>query len=273
MVHFPRQTNPARRDSQNSEAYLIGSGIACLSAALHLVKDAQVPPGNIHILDGSPEAGGGLKTLGDAKDGYFLPMDGNPHFHGECLERLLDMIPDMSQGTGMGEMQGRSQGREGEEGGKRSLMQRIREREGFEKSKEKEAETRGPQVRGVKMGDKGIELFPAGKFQLGMKYRMSLVGLMMENEASIGMKKIEEVFDKEFFDTSFWMLWSSTYVPLHPWQGMSANEISDLPCSRGTALQNSNAICASTSKTSDRSTTSRPPTAPSTTSSSRPLAL
>ncbi|CEL10212.1 hypothetical protein ASPCAL13336 [Aspergillus calidoustus] len=216
MVHFPRQTNPARRDSQNSEAYLIGSGIACLSAALHLVKDAQVPPGNIHILDGSPEAGGGLKTLGDAKDGYFLPMDGNPHFHGECLERLLDMIPDMSQGTGMGEMQGRSQGREGEEGGKRSLMQRIREREGFEKSKEKEAETRGPQVRGVKMGDKGIELFPAGKFQLGMKYRMSLVGLMMENEASIGMKKIEEVFDKEFFDTSFWMLWSSTFA-LQPW--------------------------------------------------------
>ncbi|KAL2787773.1 streptococcal 67 kDa myosin-cross-reactive antigen like family-domain-containing protein [Aspergillus keveii] len=224
MVHFPRPAQPARRDSQNSEAYLIGSGIAALSAALHLVKDAQMPPGNIHILDGSPDSGGGLKTQGDAMDGYFLPMDGNPHFHGECLERLLDMIPDMNQGQmqgmGMGEMPGRSrsQGQEGElEGGKRSVMQRIREREGFEMGKEKEADTKGQgQVRGVKMGENGVELFHAGKFQIAMKYRMSLVGLMMENEASMGTKKIEDVFDKEFFDTSFWMLWSSTFA-LQPW--------------------------------------------------------
>jgi hypothetical protein len=130
------------------------------------------------------------------------------------------MIPDMNQGQmqgmGMGEMQGRSrsEGQEGElEGGKRSVMQRIREREGFEMGKEKEADTKGQgQVRGVKMGERGVELFHAGKFQIAMKYRMSLVGLMMENEASMGTKKIEDVFDKEFFDTSFWMLWSSTYV-------------------------------------------------------------
>ncbi|KAJ0418685.1 streptococcal 67 kDa myosin-cross-reactive antigen like family-domain-containing protein [Aspergillus carlsbadensis] len=211
MVHFPRPVHPPRRDSQNSEAYLIGSGIAALSAALHLMKDAQVPPGNIHILDGSPDSGGGLKTQGDSMDGYFLPMDGNPHFHGECVERLLDMIPER------GQMQGMSQ--EGDEGKMRSVMEMIREREGSEK-KEKEADTRGAQgqgqVRGVKMGDNGAELFHAGKFQIAMKYRMSLVGLMMENEASMGTKKIEDVFDKEFFDTSFWMLWSSTFA-LQPW--------------------------------------------------------
>jgi oleate hydratase len=280
MVHFPRPVHAPRRDSQNSEAYLIGSGIAALSAALHLIKDAQVPPGNIHILDGSPDSGGGLKTQGDAMDGYFLPMDGNPHFHGECLERLLDMIPDMNQGQmqGMGEMPGRSrsEGQEGElEGGKRSVMQRIREREGFEMGKGKETDTKGTQgqVRGVKMGEKGVELFHAGKFQIAMKYRMSLVGLMMENEASMGTKKIEDVFDKEFFNTSFWMLWSSTYVSFSYQVGISANGLLDSPCSPGTAPQNSSAISASTSRNSARSTTSKPRTAPSTTFSSRPWAL
>ncbi|KAL2813421.1 oleate hydratase [Aspergillus granulosus] len=207
MVHFPRPVPPPRRDSKASEAWLIGSGIANLSAALHLIKDALVPPGNIHILDGSPDSGGGLKIHGDAVDGYFLPMDGNPHFHGECVEKMLDMIP-------------REAG--GEEGAaanqKKSIMERIRERERVEKEKDKDTESRRAQaqVRGVKMGDNGIELLHAGRFQVGIKYRMALVGLMMENEASTGAKKIEDVFDKAFFETSFWMLWSSTFA-LQPW--------------------------------------------------------
>ncbi|KAL2844497.1 oleate hydratase [Aspergillus pseudoustus] len=206
MVHFPRPAQARRRDSKSSEAWLVGSGVANLSTALHLMKDAQVPPGNIHILDGSHESGGGLKIHGDATDGYFLPMDGNPHFHGECVERLLDMIPGATEGA--------------EE--RKSVMEGIREREGVmrEKEKEKDPEARQAQaraqVRGVKMGDKGVEMFHAGKFQVGMKHRMTLVGLMMENETSVGTKKIEDVFDKTFFDTSFWMLWSSTFA-LQPW--------------------------------------------------------
>ncbi|KAL3456991.1 streptococcal 67 kDa myosin-cross-reactive antigen like family-domain-containing protein [Aspergillus heterothallicus] len=213
MVHFPRPAHPLRRDSQNSEAWLIGSGVAALSAALHLIKDAQVPPGNIHILDRSPDSGGGLKIRGDAEDGYFLPMDGNPHFHGECVERLLDMIPGevlMQEGAANYE--------------RRTVMEGIRQMEAGgkegEKGMEKDTESRQAQaraqVRGVKMGENGVELFHAGRFQIGMKHRMALVGLMMENETSIGTKKIEEVFDKPFFETSFWMLWSSTFA-LQPW--------------------------------------------------------
>ncbi|KAL4863598.1 hypothetical protein BDV12DRAFT_177290, partial [Aspergillus spectabilis] len=178
--HFPR------RDSKNIEAWLVGSGIASLTAAIHLIKDAKVPAGNIHILDSSPESGGGLKTHGDATDGYFLPMDGNPHFHGECIERLLSLIPDETNSD-------------------KSVMDMIRERS-------HESEPRHAQARAVKQGASGAELFHPHGLQIGIKHRMGLVTMMMESEMSLGKRKIEEIFDKSFFDTSFWMLWSSTFA-------------------------------------------------------------
>ncbi|KAL4786879.1 oleate hydratase [Aspergillus varians] len=182
--------HPGRRDSKNIEAWLVGSGIASLTAAIHLVKDGNVPAGNVHILDASPESGGGLKTHGNATDGYFLPMDGNPHFHGECIERLLALIPS-------------------EVDSKKSVMDMIRQRA-------ESTETLPAQARGIKQGASGAEVFHPHGLQVGIKQRMTLVSLMMENEMSMGMKKIEDVFDKSFFDTSFWMLWSTTFA-LQPW--------------------------------------------------------
>ncbi|KAL5342670.1 oleate hydratase [Aspergillus crustosus] len=180
-----------RRDSKNIEAWLVGSGIASLTSAIHLIKDAKVPAGNIHILDSSPESGGGLKTHGDATDGYFLHMDGNPHFHGECVERLLSMIPDNVNSE-------------------KSVMDMIRERS------QAETEVRPAQARAVKQGAMGAELYHTHGFQIGIKHRMGLVTMMMESEMSLGKKKIEDMFDKSLFQTSFWMLWSSTFA-LQPW--------------------------------------------------------
>ncbi|KAL4914747.1 oleate hydratase [Aspergillus aurantiobrunneus] len=187
--HFPR------RDSKNIDAWLVGSGIASLTAAIHLVKDAKVPAGNVHILDASPESGGGLKTHGDETDGYFLPMDGNPHFHGECIERLLALTPSKADSS-------------------KSVMDMIRERA------KTEEESPRAQARAVKQGVAGAEIFHTHGFQIGIKHRMALVSLMMENEMSMGMKKIEDMFDKSFFDTSFWMLWSTTFA-LQPWHSAS----------------------------------------------------
>ncbi|KAL2869592.1 oleate hydratase, partial [Aspergillus lucknowensis] len=191
MVEGSHPAHLPRRDSKNIEAWLIGSGVASLTAAIHLIKDGKVPPGNIHILDASPESGGGLKTHGDAKEGFFLPMDGNPHFHGECVERLLSVIPSQKDSS-------------------KSVMDAIRERE------KTEPQAHPAQARAIKQGVAGAELFHAGRFQIGLKHRMALVGLMMENEMSMGAKSIQDMFDKSFFDTSFWMLWSTTFA-LQPW--------------------------------------------------------
>ncbi len=44
----------------NKSAYIIGSGLAGLSAAVFLVRDAQMKGENIHVLEELPVAGGSL---------------------------------------------------------------------------------------------------------------------------------------------------------------------------------------------------------------------
>ncbi|KAI9371089.1 oleate hydratase [Aspergillus egyptiacus] len=185
------RTSFPRRDSKNIEAWLVGGGISSLTAAMHLIKDGKMPAGNIHILDASPGSGGGMKTHGDAMDGYSLPVDDNPHFHGECVERLLSLIPSPKDSS-------------------KSVMDTILERE------KKEPETQTAQARAIKQGAAGAEVFHYHGFQIGMKHRMALVSLMLANETGMGRKRIEDMFEKSFFDTSFWMLWSTTFA-LQPW--------------------------------------------------------
>ena len=45
---------------ENKSAYIVGTGLAGLSAAVFLVRDAQMPGENIPILEASPIAGGAL---------------------------------------------------------------------------------------------------------------------------------------------------------------------------------------------------------------------
>ena len=46
---FARPKKPAGVDGKS--AYIIGTGLAALSAACYLVRDAQMPGKNIHILE------------------------------------------------------------------------------------------------------------------------------------------------------------------------------------------------------------------------------
>ena len=55
---FARPKKPAGVDKKH--AYIIGGGLAGLSAAVFLIRDAQIPGENIHILEELPVAGGSL---------------------------------------------------------------------------------------------------------------------------------------------------------------------------------------------------------------------
>ena len=55
---FARPKKPQGVDQKS--AYLVGSGLASLSAAAFLVRDGQMKGENIHILEELPLAGGSL---------------------------------------------------------------------------------------------------------------------------------------------------------------------------------------------------------------------
>ena len=53
---FARPRKPEGVD--NKSAYLVGSGLASLTAACYLVRDGQMKGENIHVIEKDPTAGG-----------------------------------------------------------------------------------------------------------------------------------------------------------------------------------------------------------------------
>ena len=174
-----------KRDPKTTQAWLIGSGISSLAGAVHPIHDAGVPAANIHILDVHSHAGGGIKSCGDAKNGYVLYTGSLPYFHDRCVEHLLSLVPSADNP-------------------KQSLLDSIKELDRATSPK-KSAPTRL-----IKHGDKGPECLYSKHLQIGPKYRMELIKLMLENERILGEKAIQDAFDEAFFKTNFWTLWATT---------------------------------------------------------------
>ncbi|KAH8689826.1 67 kDa myosin-cross-reactive antigen family protein [Talaromyces proteolyticus] len=187
---------PSIRNDHPSDvqAWLIGSGIASITAAVHLIRDAGVPGSNIHILDEHAHLGGGMESFGNAQEGYFLPFECHPYFHGGCIENLLGAVPSITQ-------QGKS------------LLDTVY---AFERT-ERPAPKQTALTRAVKRGDFGPEAVRTEGINVGLKHRLELIKLLLQSEEELESKTIDSFFDPPFFETVFWMLWSTTFAlqPYH----------------------------------------------------------
>ena len=90
---FARPKKPAGVDKKH--AYIIGGGLAGLSAAVFLIRDAQMPGENIHILEELPVAGGSLD--GEDRPGIgFVTLGGREmENHFECMWDMYRSIPSL----------------------------------------------------------------------------------------------------------------------------------------------------------------------------------
>ncbi|KAA8649601.1 hypothetical protein EYZ11_005964 [Aspergillus tanneri] len=189
MIH-PSST--LKRDPENVQAWLVGSGIPSLAAAVHLIREANVPGRNIHILDLRPGSGGELTTPKETLEGYFLPFECHPHIYSNCTEALLSLIPDRNNPG-------------------KCLMDDIHE---FEHSAQPPQEDEF--TRAIRLGHSGPQAVYTRGIHLGFKYRMDLIRFILQSETALGSKSISDIFDEHFFETGFWMLWSTTFA-FQPW--------------------------------------------------------
>jgi oleate hydratase len=176
-----------RREPQNTQAWLIGSGIASLAAAVHLIKDAKVPASNIHLLDVHTSTGGGIKSCGNAQNGYMLYTGCLPYFHDKCVEELLSHVPST-------------------EAPDKSILDTIRDFERYEAPRPQGTAT----TRILKRGGSGLERVDTDHLHIGSQQRLELLKIMLESERALGGRQIQEFFDDTFFVSNFWTLWSTT---------------------------------------------------------------
>jgi len=94
MRNYDR-VNPTKPEGiENRKAYIIGGGIAGLSAAAFLVRDAHMPGKNITVYDQLPVFGGSMDACGNAETGYISRGERELEPYMECLWDLFGSIPD-----------------------------------------------------------------------------------------------------------------------------------------------------------------------------------
>ena len=178
---FARPEKPA--GVEDKHAYIVGSGLAALSAACFLVRDGQMPGKNIHILEAMELAGGACDGILDASRGYIMRGGREMEDHFECLWDLFRSIPSLEIDNA-------------------SVLDEFywlnREDPNYSLCRATE--------------NRGEDAHTDGRFNLSQKGAMEIVKLFMTPDEKLYDKTIEDVFDEEVFDSTFWLYWRTMFA-------------------------------------------------------------
>jgi oleate hydratase len=178
---FARPEKPEGVDHKS--AYLIGSGLASLSAACFLVRDAQMPGAHIHILEKNPIPGGALDGDQFAGIGYVMRGGREMDNHFECMWDLFRSIPSIeTDGVSI-----------------------LDEYYWLNKKDPNYSLCRATQNRGE-------DAHTDKKFNLSDKGSMEIMKLFMTPDEKLANVKMTELFDREVFDTNFWLYWRTMFA-------------------------------------------------------------
>ncbi|OCN03807.1 oleate hydratase [Erysipelotrichaceae bacterium MTC7] len=178
---FARPRKPQGVDDKS--AHIVGAGLAGLAAAVFLIRDGQMKGSNIHIYEELGINGGSL-------DGTFIPHDGfvvrggrEMENHFECLLDLFRSIPSLEVDDA-------------------SVLDEFY---WLDKDDPNSSNCRIIENRGQRVADDG-------QFTLSKQAQKEIVELFMKSEDQLLDKTIEDVFGDEFFNSNFWIYWSSMFA-------------------------------------------------------------
>ena len=83
------------KDVDNKSAYIIGTGLAGLSAAFYLVRDGQMKGEHIHLLEKLDLAGGSCDGRKDITKGFFMRGGREMDNHFECMWDMFRDVPSI----------------------------------------------------------------------------------------------------------------------------------------------------------------------------------
>ena len=174
------------------DAWILGSGIASLTAAVHLIQEAHVPPSRIHIIGKSLCAVGGVTaSLGDAENGYDYRGGVLPQFNNTCMDALLSLVPSTSNPN-------------------QTVRDEIVQ---HAQSLDRKTGLKPAQSRFLASGSRGVGRMDAKGATLTLKDRIALFILVSKREKSLGRSCIHDFFSESFFCSGYWLLFATTYAP------------------------------------------------------------
>lgn len=170
----------SREPEQPAHHYLAGGGIASLAAAVFLVRDAGVAGEQITIFEKEARFGGSLDGAGDEDAGYLVRGGRMFEKNFVCTFDLLQSIPSAP-------------------GSAQSAKEDI-----FAFNQAVPGSSRCRLIRNGAKADTS----------LGLRLRdvRDLLRLTQANEKALDGKAIEDCFDPAFFESNFWIMWSTMFA-------------------------------------------------------------
>ena len=178
---FARPLKP--KDVDRKSAYLVGTGLAALTAACYLVRDGQMKGEHVHIFEKGPIPGG-------ACDGYQYPGIGYVMRGGREMDNHFEVMWDLLRSIPSIETDGVS----------------VLDEYYWLNKKD-------PNYSLCRVTEKqGQDAHTDGRFGLSDKGCMEIMKLFFTPDEQLYEKRITDVFDDEVFSSNFWLYWRTMFA-------------------------------------------------------------
>ena len=168
---------------ERKSAYIVGTGLAALSAACYLVRDAQMPGENIHIYEKDDVPGGACDGREIPGIGYVMRGGREMDNHFEVMWDLFRSIPSIENAD----------------------MTVLDEYYRLNK--------RDPNYSLCRVTCKrGLDAGTGGRFGLSDKAAVELLDLFLTPDEDLYGRRIDEVLDERVLSSNFWLYWRTMFA-------------------------------------------------------------
>ena len=164
-------------------AYIIGTGLAGLSAAFYLVRDGQMKGEHIHLLEKLELAGGSCDGRKDVTKGFYMRGGREMDNHFECMWDMFRSVPSIETPE----------------------VSVLDEYYWLNKHDPNYSLCRAT----INCGE---DAHTDKLFKLDKKSAMALSKLFITPEKELENKKISEVLPDSFWETNFWLYWQTMFA-------------------------------------------------------------
>ena len=178
---FARPEKPEGVDKKS--AYIIGTGLAGLSAAFYLVRDGQMKGEHIHLLEKLDLAGGSCDGRKDVTKGFYMRGGREMDNHFECMWDMFRSVPSIETPN----------------------VSVLDEYYWLNKHDPNYSLCRAT----INCGE---DAHTDKMFKLDRKSAIALSKLFITPEKDLENKKISDVLPDSFWKTNFWLYWQTMFA-------------------------------------------------------------
>ena len=181
--NYQRNKAVPLKSFDKSKVYIVGSGIAGLSAAYYFIRDGRIPGENIIFIEQLHVEGGSMDGAGNVEDGYIIRGGREMDFSYENLWDLFQDIPAVELPEPY------------------SVLDEYRL-----------LNDNDPNYSKSRLINNRGQIKDFSKFGLNKKDQLSIVKLLLKKKEDLDDITIEQYFSKTFLESNFWTFWRTMFA-------------------------------------------------------------